>query len=156
MGILKMTTSTKEKIVSILEAAGVSYSAQYIGITSNPFGETSKKPVFMDRWEITFSRDGKVFNLDYFTGMGLRKKPAKKWIDPKPVAPAAADVLYSVVLDAQACEESFEDWAADFGYDTDSRRALETYLECQKNGNQYLRIIGQKERKQIAEILSDY
>lgn len=151
-----MTTSTKEKIVAILEAAGVSYSAQYIGITSNPFGETSKKPVFMDKWEITLISADQVFKLDFFTGMGLRKKPSKKWMEPKPVAPAAADVLYSVVLDAQACEVSFEDWADDFGYDTDSRSALETYLECQKNGNQYRRLIGQKEREQIAEILSDY
>lgn len=151
-----MTTDIKAKIVKILETAGVNYAVRYIGESKHPFGERGNKPVIMDRWEITFSRDDKVFTLDFFTGMGLRKKPKNKWADPKPVEPAAADVLYSVVLDAQACEVSFEDWADDFGYDTDSRSALETYRACQKNGNQYRRIIGQNEREQIDEILNGY
>jgi len=47
--------------------------------------------------------------------------------------PTAADVLSSLLLDA-AVEDysSFEDWAADLGYDPDSRKAVRTYQECLK------------------------
>jgi hypothetical protein len=28
--------------------------------------------------------------------------------------------------------DTFEDWCGEFGYDTDSRKALDTFLKCQK------------------------
>lgn len=49
----------------------------------------------------------------------------------KPIEPDALDVLYSLVMDAEAGEHaSFEDWASDLGFDTDSRRAEAAYREC--------------------------
>jgi hypothetical protein len=35
-------------------------------------------------------------------------------------APPLADILYSLLLDSEAADESFEDWCANFGYDSDS------------------------------------
>ena len=46
--------------------------------------------------------------------------------------PGIDDILYCLVLDAAAAEMSFEDWCSDYGYDTDSRKALHTFLDCQK------------------------
>ena len=46
--------------------------------------------------------------------------------------PTAADVLSSLLVDAVADYSSFEDWAADLGYDHDSRNAHRTYLGCLK------------------------
>ena len=45
--------------------------------------------------------------------------------------PTPADVLSSLLVDA-AVEDytSFEDWAADLGYDPDSRKAARTYDAC--------------------------
>jgi hypothetical protein len=51
----------------------------------------------------------------------------------KPVNPKALDVLFSLTIDASACDESFSDWCSNFGYDTDSRKALDLYLKCQAN-----------------------
>lgn len=42
-------------------------------------------------------------------------------------------MLYSLVMDSDACDMSFDDWCSNFGYETYSRKALDTYLECQKN-----------------------
>ena len=47
--------------------------------------------------------------------------------------PILDDVLHSLVMDSDACETSFCDWCGDFGYETDSRKALEIYLACQEN-----------------------
>ena len=44
-----------------------------------------------------------------------------------------AEVLASYAADAEeASSLSFDDWCGNFGYDTDSRKALRTYLACQR------------------------
>jgi hypothetical protein len=50
----------------------------------------------------------------------------------KPIAPPSiGDVLQSLAMDAAVLNyASFEDWAADHGYDSDSRTAESTYREC--------------------------
>lgn len=60
----------------------------------------------------------------------------------KPTAPSCADVLYCLLLDANAMDETFEEWCANVGFDTDSRKALETYLECQTSGIRLRKAIG--------------
>ncbi len=49
----------------------------------------------------------------------------------KPLMPNPLDVLHSLVLDAATIDcRDFEEWASEFGYDTDSRRAEATYRAC--------------------------
>lgn len=50
----------------------------------------------------------------------------------KPIAPPSlADVVYSLASDSSVLDSSgFEDWANEFGYDTDSRSAEATYRAC--------------------------
>ena len=46
-------------------------------------------------------------------------------------APSERDVLQSLALDASALDHpTFESWAGDYGYDTDSRKAEATYRAC--------------------------
>ena len=63
--------------------------------------------------------------FDFFTGYS--------WVEDKPKQPSLDDVLHSLVMDAEAEEMGFADWCATFGYDTDSRKALDVYLSCQHN-----------------------
>lgn len=72
----------------------------------------------------------------------------------KPVIPKAASVPHSLVSDADAIGQSFNDWAGDLGYDTDSRKALETFLACQENGVKLRRILG--DLTAFRETLEDY
>ena len=48
--------------------------------------------------------------------------------------------------------ETFEDFCDEFGYDTDSRTALEIYLECQKQSQNLRRIFTQKQLDKLLEI----
>lgn len=52
------------------------------------------------------------------------------------VKPSLPDVLYSLLLDGSADFDAstFEQWCADYGYDTDSRAALATYEACCDTG----------------------
>lgn len=142
------------QIENILQKAGIEYSAKYVGENENPFN--SEKSYTMDAWKIVFSKGNKRFSLDYFTGVGLRKKAKIRHMPDTPIMPHPAGVLYSVVMDSEACEMSFDDWCSELGYDTDSRKALETYLACQNNGAKYAMLFDSNVRQEIAEILQDY
>lgn len=47
--------------------------------------------------------------------------------------PNLVDVVQPLLCDAEGVDaRTFDEWAGDYGYDTDSRRALEIYLHCQE------------------------
>lgn len=82
----------------------------------------------------------------YYTGIGHRKalRGREKEFNSKlgfksllesskAIPPSLDDVIESIVSDAQAENESFDDWCANLGYSTDSRKALETYILCQES-----------------------
>lgn len=72
-------------------------------------------------------------------------------------APLLRDVLYSLVLDAGVINAgSFENWASDYGYDTDSRKAEETYNQCLTIGRQLRALIGAKAMAELETIFQDY
>jgi hypothetical protein len=49
----------------------------------------------------------------------------------KPILPELADVLHSLALDSSVLDyPTFESWAGDSGYDTDSRKGEATYRAC--------------------------
>ena len=57
--------------------------------------------------------------------------------------PELADVLNCLASDSASVEQSdFEDWAADLGYDSDSRKALETYQICEKQAKKLRHLVG--------------
>lgn len=62
----------------------------------------------------------------------------------KVIGPSVADVLSCLLTDSVACEQSFEDWCSDFGADTDSRKAFNTYEVCQQNGDKIMKLLGKE------------
>jgi hypothetical protein len=60
-------------------------------------------------------------------------------------SPTAADVLESLLSDAAGVEnaESFEDWASEYGYDSDSRRAFATWEACKAQTDQLRDLLGE-------------
>jgi hypothetical protein len=175
-----MSTEIKAAVSEILEYAGVTMRAHLVGEKKNAFG--GKIP--MDQWRIEFvskARDN-TENFDYFTGIGNREKP--KWgrlsmpglsifdngPEPrrgtllyaeweklaKPVAPDAACVLYSLIRDSDAVGMSFESWCEELGYDSDSRKAEQTYRECQANADKLRRVFSAADILALENALQDY
>ena len=58
--------------------------------------------------------------------------------------PTAAEVLDCLASDAAGIENArcFEDWAADYGYDMDSRKAEKTYQTCVKQVEELKAFLG--------------
>lgn len=60
----------------------------------------------------------------------------------EPTPPELPDVLWSLVMDAEGVRhgQTFEDWAADLGYDTDSRKAERCYNACRDEWSALVRL----------------
>lgn len=71
--------------------------------------------------------------LECRTGFAAEGWPPRKTSRRIP-KPGLEEVMYALLLDARAVEYSFEDWAAEYGYDSDSRKAEALYRECQRVG----------------------
>lgn len=71
--------------------------------------------------------------------------------------PALRDVLYSLVMDANVLHYSyFEQWAADFGYDADSREAERTYTACLNQSRALVALIGTAALRDLEAHFTDY
>lgn len=82
---------------------------------------------------------------------------AKNGARAKLPAPDMLDVLHSLVLDASAIDAgSFEDWAGEYGYDTDSRAAEAIYNQCVALGLQLRALLGAARLEQLRELFADY
>lgn len=72
-------------------------------------------------------------------------------------APDAADVLHSLLLDASVTYATcFEDWASEYGYDTDSRKAEDIYNACKLIARDFNRVFTSAQRAMLADMLKDY
>lgn len=72
------------------------------------------------------------------------------------VSPKLADVMYSLLSDSSAMDETFADWCGNFGYDDDSIKALETYQACVKIGQSLSKAFTPAELQELREIFQDY
>lgn len=145
-----MSDAILAAIDGILHVEGISYSARYCGERSRALGGDTR----MDKWECLLARPAnpcKTATFDFYTGLGLRSKPSNK-----PEKPHVADLLYSLILDSSACEQSFESWCADYGYDPDSRKAFATYKAGQRNTDKLRSLIKPATLQQLAELLQYY
>jgi hypothetical protein len=93
--------------------------------------------------------------FQYYTGTGLRKNVNIAYADVAggvPQTPELFDVLWAISQDATAVRSSFEDWAGDYGYDSDSIRAKRIYEQCVENGHRLYKIFGEETADRIGGI----
>ena len=74
------------------------------------------------------------------------------------VTPDVHDVLHSLLSDGSAWfdAQSFEDWAGDFGYDSDSRKAEAVYRECLETGRKLTSALGAERVAELRSVFQDY
>lgn len=156
---------TDTKVDEALAAMDVVFTARYIGEPVKWEGHT------VDHYRVKLG----AFETDYYMGLGNRE-PIKGVNGPvtcpypphttgvtawnkqnvRPVAPTAASVLACLLSDASATDQCFADWAADFGYDVDSRKALATYEACCDIGRELRKVFTSAQRADLRGMLQDY
>lgn len=94
-----------------------------------PFDDWRRK---CNPWRITLGIKGtrRTMTVDYWTGKGI--------IDD----PTAANVLSSMLSDADVEQYDFPEWAYCLGYDSDSIKARKVYDECVRQTRKLHRFLG--------------
>jgi hypothetical protein len=82
-------------------------------------------------YKVTLRYQGRRLTVPFFVGPAHEKEPT------------AADVLSCLCSDVRSADQSFEEWARDFGYDVDSRKAERTYQACVKLAPKVQRLLGE-------------
>ena len=150
-----MSKETETAVAEYLTAQGITFKSDYIG-------QRKRDNWDCDAWICGLYKGRAAECFEYFTGLGHRT-PAR-FVRPddtriyaaKPVAPPAAGVLYSLILDSSAVGQSFESWAPEYGYDTDSRKAEQIYRDCQRNTDKLRRILTRADLEALRMLLQDY
>ena len=85
-------------------------------------------------------------------------KLAAKLAKMQSVTPQLEDVCHSLLSDGAAHFDSltFEEWASDLGYDTDSRKAEKTFTACVEIGRAFARSISREKLECLREWACNY
>ncbi len=164
----KITINEQDKAVAdYLKQIGINFSVNYIGDKSND------KDWKHDLWLVSI---GKSFTTEYKTGLGHRVKGR---VNTKPlrylysidrgaivtidrgntisaVLPTQANILYCLLMDAEASGHSFNDWCDMFGYDSDTFSAFNLYQSCCKIGQELSKEFTHEQINHLRELLEDY
>jgi len=84
-----------------------------------------------DHWTVTIRCSRRSMSVPYSKGIGHGGRP-----------PQVGEVLSSLLMDSSAVDADFPEWAADFGYDTDSIRARQTRQVCRRLAQRLQRVLG--------------
>ena len=85
---------------------------------------------------VTLTYRGRRMRVDYHQGSAWKTDPT------------AAEVLDCIVSDSVSYDNArnFEDWASDYGYDIDSRRAERLYRDVQRQRDDLVGLLGSEYR----------
>jgi len=171
--------TTKENVHAVAESLGLTMSAKFVPWSlSRNAGE--KLPSL--NWKVTILHKGRAFlTTDYMSGCGHcpsykvpikelghansidRTNAIKKECETgrgkhgQVLEPELADVLHSLAMDSSALDASgFEDWAAEYDYDTNSRAAEATYKACLDIGLKLRAALGDAGFQALREAMQDY
>ncbi len=105
------------------------------GITATAERGATDEPCFdvrgMIDWRVTIRHLGSPLSVDFYQGRA-HKEP-----------PTVAEVLGCLLSDARVSDaRSFEEWAEELGYDSDSRQAERVYKRCLEIGEKLEALLG--------------
>lgn len=96
------------------------------------------------------------------TESGYQTRPFTTWggfsaDKSKPITPDLVDVMASLIMDSSVLDAGgFEDWAGDYGYDSDSRHAESIYRACLENALKLRAAIGESGMVLLRDAFQDY
>ena len=167
------------KLKNFVKHLELDYSVEFVPFSkSRNNKEIKSMSDYSINWKVTLSKNGKSLTSDYMQGIGhLSEKYTIPWnrritVDlansiksfcekgrnnfDKLINPDILDVLYSLVMDSDAINYTFEEWSDNLGYDTDSRNAEKIYNQCLQIGLNLRSLIGNDDLTKLTELFQDY
>jgi hypothetical protein len=130
--------------VFLLERMGVEFDKTRIKVRTDRAGDWGADA---SHWVVTVKRvgtgPGKVFAVEYSMGSAFRG------------APKGADVFACLLSDSASADNTFEAWADEYGYDTDSRKAEGMYRACKETLSKLESMFKTSELSDLREVFAD-
>lgn len=104
-----------------------------------------------DHWNVLLSCGKQRYQTSFYMGVGLRgERRGHTWageygkVRDVMIPPKAEHVLDCIAADAAGFinARGFEDWASEYGYDPDSRKAEATYRAVEAEANALRKLLG--------------
>ena len=96
----------------------------------------------------TIHPNPKSFTLEFYNGVGhVFNTPGNP-----PAAPLPFSILSSIFME-DTRGASFDEWCSEYGYDTDSRKALAAYLQCQEQTSNFKKAFPEVDLEEHEEII---
>lgn len=125
-----------QSLTSFIAEHRITAEAEYQGQHSETHETSwgSKQTFYQDDWKVTLKHRRKQLTVDFHMGQGHQQ-----------AEPTAHDVLSCLLMDASGYDSArdFEDWASEYGYDTDSRKAEQTYNTLIKQTRRLKQFMGE-------------
>jgi hypothetical protein len=139
-----MNATDTKPLSELCAELGITASVRELD-TFNSEGGLTKFPEWAKQgWSIVLKYQGKRAQFRFYGG-GASKTPT------------ASDLVWAVATDSTALTESFSEWCADLGYNTDSIKDRSIYKACQRNAQRLTDLIGNAEIfSQLIESAREY
>jgi hypothetical protein len=139
-----MNATDTKPLAELCAELGITASVRELD-TFNSEGGLTKFPEWAKQgWSIVLKYQGKRAQFRFYGG-GASKTPT------------ASDLVWAVATDSTALTESFSEWCADLGYNTDSIKDRSIYKACQRNAQRLTDLIGNAEIfSQLIESAREY
>lgn len=164
-------------LLKIREGFKITQSVKFVpwNISRN---KNEKQPSL--NWLVTLFRDGTAFMSDIEYSAGLAHCPSYKQggfgkdhdvtkavteeclkghkhrAAVKRIVPSILDVIHSLLMDGDVNGQSFEEWASNYGYDTDSRKAEQSYRACLAIESSWRKAFSAADLELLRELFQDY
>lgn len=118
--------ANRKQMTDLCAEMGVALTARHVGrqIDADKWEH--------DAWKVTLHFQGRQLTTDFRSGTGHNGEP-----------PSAADVVSSLLLDADSGDRIFDDFCSDLGYDPDSRKAERIWKACRRMAPKIRRLLGE-------------
>lgn len=176
----------KDAAARVVAKLGLTVKAEFVPFSKSrnakPDSSFGKGPCL--NWRVTLEHAGRsILTTDYSAGYGhcpasklsvkeagnqnsiMRMEMIKQECETgrthrspnKPIMPDTLDFIYSLAIDSDVIDFArFEDWASEFGYDPDSRKAESTYRNCLEIALRLRAGIGDANLTRLREAFQDY
>lgn len=121
-------TAERTTLAEFIQTAGVTLTAEWAD--RNPHMDDSAT---MDHWKCKLRAGGRCLTVYFSKGIGHHG-----------AEPTADEVLDCLASDSASIANTggFKEWCAEFGYDTDSRKAHRTYKTCERQADKLCALLG--------------
>ena len=129
-----MKTEYQTNAEQFLERYGIRFAVAFVDTSCPPFCNDSKH-IHGQKYRVTLIRKGLHIQFHFWNS----------WNDAQSNRPPSEyDVLACASSDIH-CPSDFGDFCAEYGYDTDSRRAEQTFKRCRAQSERLQRIFDTEE-----------